>query len=298
MKSIILLITLLNFSFSFGQMLSNEKANILSEEPFFNIHFINSVKLKALKGTVSTKQELGTIKSAGKHQNYLFNSTGQLSCYYTTKAKNRKRDTNFIFYNYGSKGNLVVKRYSDSYGFYSYSYKYNEQGLKINQIYSREKNASKSKINFSLKEQYVVFEESYKYSNKDSILSKITLNSNGRPYQKQQIYYNSLGYMTEIRSRLLINNKFSRETYAYNDKGFLKSVEYYRDNNESPYKAVKYDYDEWGNVTFVDEYKDQKRIIHKELLYNPSTFILKTILSQDLVTNLITITKFKPQFYN
>ena len=48
----------------------------------------------------------------------------------------------------------------------------------------------------------------------------------------------------------------------------------------------------------MDEYKDNERVVHKELLYNPSTLILKTILSQDLVSNLITITKFKPEFYN
>ena len=48
----------------------------------------------------------------------------------------------------------------------------------------------------------------------------------------------------------------------------------------------------------MDEYKNDERIIHKELLYEPSTLILKTILSQDLVSNLITITKFKANFYN
>jgi len=48
----------------------------------------------------------------------------------------------------------------------------------------------------------------------------------------------------------------------------------------------------------MDEYKNNERIIHKELLYEPSTLILKTILSQDLVSNLITITKFKAKFYN
>ena len=52
------------------------------------------------------------------------------------------------------------------------------------------------------------------------------------------------------------------------------------------------------NSNLIDEYKDEIRVNHIELLYNPSTFILKTILSQDLVTNLITITKFKPKFYN
>jgi hypothetical protein len=295
MKIPFLLTMLINLAFFSAQMIENDKPNILSEEPFFNSKFTKSVALKSLIGTVSTKKELGTIKNSGKKSSYRFNKMGQLNCYYTT---NYKRDTNFIFYQYGENNNLIVKRYSDSYGFYSYTYSYNDEGLKKNQVYAREKNASKSKINFSLLEQYVIFEESYKYSVSDTLILKTVLNSNGRPYQEQTSQYNSLGYLFEIKTRLLMNNKIKREVYQYNEKGFLKSVDFFKENNEFPYKGIKYNYDEWGNVTFIDEYKDQKRVIHKELLYNPSTFILKTILSQDLVTNLITITKFKPKFYN
>ena len=79
---------------------------------------------------------------------------------------------------------------------------------------------------------------------------------------------------------------------------FEKGINYFKEAIEFPVKEIKYDYDEWGNVTFMDEYKNNERIIHKELLYEPSTLILKTILSQDLVSNLITITKFKAKFYN
>ena len=143
-----------------------------------------------------------------------------------------------------------------------------------------------------------MFEESYNYSISDTIVLRTILNSNGRPYQKQEHYYNQLGYLEKVKTILLINNKVKTETYKYNEKGFLKAVHYFKENNETAYKGVKYNYGEWGNVTFIDEYKEEIRVNHKELLYNPSTFILKTILSQDLVTNLITIIKFKPKFYN
>ena len=279
-------------------MLKNENGDILSETPFFNEKFIRSVGLKALNGTVSTKKELGSIKTSGKKNNYLFDKNGFLKCHYKTISKNQKRDTNFLFYEYNNEGDLLVKRFSDSYGFYSYSYKYNEEGLKENQVYSREKNASKSKINFSLLEQYIIFEESYNYTKKDTSVIKMVLNSNGRPYQKEIFYYNQLGYLTMVKTKLLINNRSSREEYSYNDKGLLKKIDFFKDGSQKPFKGIKYDYDKFANVTFIDEYKNQERVIHKELLYNHSTFVLKTILSQDLVTNLITITKFKAEFYN
>ena len=107
-----------------------------------------------------------------------------------------------------------------------------------------------------------------------------------------------LGYLTKSTTKLLISNKTKYELYHYNDRGFLKSIQYFKEAIKLPIKEIKYDYDEWGNVTFMDEYKNNERIIHKELLYEPSTLILKTILSQDLVSNLITITKFKSKFFN
>ena len=124
------------------------------------------------------------------------------------------------------------------------------------------------------------------------------MNSNGRPYQRQTYYYDSFNYLFIIHTRLLISNSTNYEKYTYNDRGFLKSIQYFNSENETPIKELRYDYDEWGNVTFMDEYKDNERVIHKELLYDPSTLILKTILSQDLVSNLITIIKFIPEFYN
>lgn len=298
MRSFLLVIAFLYSSFFSAQMLKNEDGRVLSEEPFFNEKFIKSVKLKSLVGSVSTKRELGSIKTSSKRNNFLFDKNGYLKAHYKTKISHNKRDTNFIFYEYNSNGNMMVKRYSDSYGFYSYSYKYNEDGLRSNQVYAREKNASKGKINFSVLERHVVFEESYKYLKKDTIIIKTVLNSNGRPYQEQISFYNSLGYLIKVNTKLLINNKRKTEIYQYNEKGYLKSINYFKESSTSPYKGIRYDYDALGNVTFIDEYKDSKRIIHKELLYEPSTLILKTILSQDLITNLITITKFKPKFYN
>ena len=144
----------------------------------------------------------------------------------------------------------------------------------------------------------MIFEESYLYEEKDSITEVTTLNSNGRPYQRQIYYYDSFNYLFKMHTRLLISNSTKQEKYTYNDRGYLKSIQYFINENETPIKELRYDYDEWGNVTFMDEYKDNVRVIHKELLYDPSTLILKTILSQDLVSNLITIIKYKPEFYN
>ena len=298
MNRVILLLFCLSINHLFAQMINNESGQIFTETPFFNEKYIRSVKLKSITGTISSKKELGAIKSSGKKEAYIFNEKGNLTIHYLSSKTKNKPDTTFTFYEYNLKNENTIFRVSDSYGFYSYSKKYNELGKLINKTYSREKNASKSKMNFKLEEKYVIFQESYLYENKDSIIEVTTLNSNGRPYQRQIYYYDSFNYLFKIHTRLLISNSTKYEKYTYNDRGFLKSIQYFNNENETPIKELRYDYDEWGNVTFMDEYKDNVRVIHKELLYDPSTLILKTILSQDLVSNLITIIKYKPEFYN
>ena len=298
MNRVILLLFCLSINQLFAQMINNESGQIFTETPFFNEKYIRSVKLKSITGTISSKKELGAIKSSGKKEAYIFNEKGNLTIHYLSSKTKNKPDTTFTFYEYNLKNENTIFRVSDSYGFYSYSKKYNDLGKLINKTYSREKNASKSKMNFKLEEKYVIFQESYLYENKDSTIEVTTLNSNGRPYQRQIYYYDSFNYLFKIHTRLLISNSTRYEKYTYNDRGFLKSIQYFTNEDETPIKELRYDYDEWGNVTFMDEYKDNVRVIHKELLYDPSTLILKTILSQDLVSNLITIIKYKPEFYN
>ena len=298
MNRVILLLFCLSINQLFAQMINNESGQIFTETPFFNEKYIRSVKLKSITGTISSKKELGAIKSSGKKEAYIFNENGNLTVHYMSSKTKNKPDTTFTFYEYNLKNENTIFRVSDSYGFYSYSKKYNDLGKLINKTYSREKNASKSKINFKLEEKYVIFQEGYLYENKDSTIEVTTLNSNGKPYQRQIYYYDSFNYLFKIHTRLLISNSTKYEKYTYNDRGLLKSIQYFNNENETPIKELRYDYDEWGNVTFMDEYKDNVRVIHKELLYDPSTLILKTILSQDLVSNLITIIKYKPEFYN
>jgi hypothetical protein len=298
MNRFILLLLCLSINQLFAQMINNELGQIFTETPFFNEKYIRSVKLKSITGTISSKKELGSIKRSGKKEAYIFNEKGNLTIHYLSSQTKSKPDTIFTFYEYNLKNENTIFRVSDSYGFYSYSKKYNDLGKLINKTYSREKNASKSKMNFKLEEKYVIFEESYLYEYKDSAIEVTTLNSNGRPYQRQIYHFDSFNYLSKIHTRLLISNTTKHEKYHYNDKGFLKSIQYFTSENKTPIKELRYDYDEWGNVTFMDEYKDNVRVIHKELLYDPSTLILKTILSQDLVSNLITIIKYKPEFYN
>jgi hypothetical protein len=281
-----------------SQMIKNHTGEVFSDDPFFNKDFILTNKLKSINGAVSSKKELGAIQSSRLVQGYQYNLKGQLSSQYNSTLQNKKRDTSFTYYQYNKDEQLILKRISDSYGFYSYSYEYDSLGQMSKNTFSREKNIGKSKANFILGKKYVIFSETYKYEKSDSLTVKIIMNNNQRPYQKNTYKYDDLGYLKEEKTKLLINNKIHLTLYDYNEKGGLKKIESFKQQSKSPYKTIKFQYDEWGNVTYIDEYKDGVQVIHKEILYDQSTLVMKTILSQDLVSNLITIIKFKPKFYN
>jgi hypothetical protein len=281
-----------------SQMIYNHSGEVFSDDPFFNTNFILNNNLKSLNGVVSTKKELGAIQSSRLVQGYQYNSNGQLSSQYSSSLQNRKRDTSITYYKYDQQGQLILKRISDSYGFYSYSYEYDSLGQMLKNTFSREKNIGKSKAKFKLGKKYVIFSETYKYEKSDTLTVKIIMNNNQRPYQKNTYKYDELGYLKEEKTQLLINNKIHITLYEYNEKGGLKKIQRFKQSSTTPYKTIKYQYDDWGNVSYIDEYKDEVQVVHKEILYDPSTLIMKTVLSQDLVSNLITIIKFKPKFYN
>ena len=281
-----------------SQMIYNNSGEVFSDDPFFNIDFISSNNLKSLTGIVSTKKELGAIQSSRLVQGYQYSPNGQLISQYSSSLQNRKRDTSITYYKYDQEGKLILKRISDSYGFYSYSYEYDSLGQMSKNTFSREKNIGKSKANFKLGKKFVIFSETYNYEKSDTLLVKIIMNNNQRPYQKNTYKYDELGYLKEEKTQLLINNKTHLTLYDYNEKGGLKKIQSFKQQSKVPYKTIKYQYDNWGNITYIDEYKDEVQVVHKEILYDQSTLIMKTILSQDLVSNLITIIKFKPKFYN
>ena len=150
-RLILLFLSSISFSLS-AQMINNGMANLFTETPFFNEKYIRSVNLKSIIGTISSKKELGAIKKSGKKEAYIFNKKGNLIIHYLSNNTKSKTDTVFTFYEYNKENKNSVMRVSDSYGFYSYTKNYDSTSRLVNQVYSREKNASKSKMNFKLED--------------------------------------------------------------------------------------------------------------------------------------------------
>ena len=280
-----------------GQLIDNSICNAFSDEPFFNTEIVKLNKLRSLHGTISTKKELSAIKKSGKSQHFKFDKKGNLTQQYTTFFRKNKKDTTFILYNYDNNGNLTTKRTNDVNGFYSYNYEFNQENDIIKKTYCRDHNKLNSRSSFILEKQYVIIKEGYSYKKNDSVVIKNVLNNNGLPYQQVKYIYNSLGYLISETKKLLINNKKTTTNYSYNSHGLLSAKKITNNQQKQNVKKTTYLYDELGNLIEINDFKNNKHITHKEILYDEKTYLLKALIIQDVETNFIKIIKFKASFY-
>lgn len=280
-----------------AQLVDNMDCQAFSDEPFFDELFIRQNGIKVINGEIKTKGNLEVIKDPKLVSRYEFDSTGKLIMQYTSFNGGGNKDTTFIKYIYDDRGNIITKRTNDAYGFFSYNFEYDSLNRPVLKTYCREENAGSDRYNFELGKQYVIVKESYSYKDEDSVLTKSIYNNHNRIYQTDKYIYNELELLVKIETRYVINKKRAVTAFTYTDLGKVASKVYYRDyKNKDEYEKWEYQYDELGNLTYIDYYKGEEHITHKEVLYDKSTYSLKALLIQDVASNFITIVKYTTTF--
>lgn len=279
-------------------MIDNSSCNAFSDEPFFDPIFIRQNKIKRINGSVSTKGELQSIKTRDLVSNYEFDTLGRLVLQLGSFSTLGNKDTVINSYIYDSLGRIITKRTNDTYGFFSNNFEYDANNRIKSNTYCREENVNASRYKFELAKQYIIIKETYKYSVYDSSLIKSIHNNHERLYQQQTYHYNKLKLLVAEENQYIINHKRSLIEYTYTDLGLVASKTTYRDyNNKDNFERIEYRYDALGNLEYIEEYKNDKHILHKEVLYDKVTYMIKALLVQDKTTNIITIVKFQVEFY-
>jgi hypothetical protein len=292
------IVSLLSVSFN-AQMIDNSSCHAFTDEPFFDPVFIRQNKIKRINGSVSTKGELQMIKTRDLVSNYEFDSLGRLVLQLGSFSTMGNKDTVINSYIYDSLGRIITKRTNDTYGFFSNNFVYDTENRIQSNTYCREENVHSSRYKFELAKQYIIIKETYKYSVYDSTLIKSIHNNHERLYQQQTYHYNKLKLLVAEENQYIINHKRSLIEYTYTDLGLVASKTIYRDyNNKEHYERIEYKYDALGNLEYIDEFKNDQHILHKEVLYDKVTYMIKALLVQDKTTNIITIVKFQIEFYS
>lgn len=281
-----------------AQQIDNGQCGAYTDLPFFNVNFIKENQIQAMKGAISFKKELDIIRPQYLVEVFQFNPEGkQTSTLKTTKNSRGKRDTAVVYFSYDND-DLICKRKSDTYGFFSDNYIYDSSGRVIQKTYNRDDNAGPNKFSFQLKKSYKIVSEEYRYQEVSAQqLKKLHYNNYKRPFMEEVINRDENGYLKEITSKTVIGNRRSKTLFEYDEQGqVMKKTEWPNLDKATKYENY-YIYDRLGNLIEHNFYKNSTHKLHRKLLYNGATMFLESQLAKEMSTGTITITKYKYTFY-
>jgi hypothetical protein len=287
------------FGFLKAQMFDVNKPFFKGED-FFRPEFIKKNKIQSMFGEINTKQSMQIIKNQHLLQHYTFNNNGQLEKYTYTYFNGNKIDTNVVFYQYDTSGNLIKIRQSDKFGFTSTDFEYDTANRLIKKTTSREENKLASKTKFELKRKYELSSESYDYSEISPTQHQQKFyNNSGRLYKIKTIYFDTLGYKKSEESKYIIGGQREIITYQYDSIGRInkRTIEIIFNGIRNK-EYYTYKYDEFGNIMQVKHYKGELLEYQQELVYYPETRLLKGLIEKDAGTEMLTIIKYQYTFFD
>ena len=282
----------------FTQLLDINKP-LFTDDPFFNSSFIKENNIKSITGSRSSKKIQDIIRANGLDYYYEFNNQGLLTHQIATFfLQNVNKDTNIISYQYDEANNLVLRRKSDNYGFFSHQYQFDSLNRIIKQTYNREENAYSCKKDFELCQRYKISSDSFSYQKLSELqLKKLFYNNYGKTYKHQFYYYDDLGYTIETRTKYLIGNNKSKTNYKYNEKGWLIQQEDFTSLAGNKKSTTIYEYDSIGNVLIIHQSENDVAITKKQFLYDKKTMLITAQIIQDIPSGFLQIIQYHYTFY-
>ena len=295
-KTTSITILILYASFGFGQILDITQP-LFTDEPFFNPTFIKQNKVKSITGSISSKKVRDIIRTKGLDYYYEFNDDGTLKMQLSSHLSSGIKDSTTVNYSYNPKGLLSTKRKNDSYGYFSYNYKYDESNNIVLQTYCRDENKLNSKKAFELKKQYIISTDSFSYKKYDNQTKKLYYNGYKKVFKEQTNYYNQYGYLTEEYTKFIIGNNKTKLTYEYDEQGRLAKKHTFTNIANDSKTSELYTYDKIGNVLDIKTYHNDKHITTKQFLYDSKTMLLTAQIIQDIASEFLRIIQYRYEFF-
>lgn len=277
-------------AFGFSQMLLNPYGQVLEDMPFFNASFIKDHKVKSFRGTYATKYDHDVIRPNEDAFVYEFDRLGQL----VRKYKIIKGDTLLSTYIYDYKGNVLIHRETNKFGYYERRYRYDNQNRITEMELRRDKNASMNKMSFELDAKHTVALEKYEYIPLEgNDYKKVCYNSSDRVYRIEFYYFDKLGRLSKKESSLHNGSGRSEMIYFYNKEGLIEEVKTISRASGTHINRKLFTYDEDGNVLSRMQYRNDKLTNEQQLVYFVDSGLLKAILTRENEESMITILQFK-----
>jgi hypothetical protein len=283
---------------SSSQMIDNSQSNAFTDEPFFNTDFIKRNKIKSFTGKVSKKRDLQPIVDQGIEYYYEFDAEGRTTMILSTYNSFNHKDSLIKTFEYDENGRITAKRTNDSYGFYSYNYKYDSLGRMIEESYCRDENCGPSRFRFKLGQQFSISTEKYSYVEKSKQESiREYKNYAGNVYQEKIFMKNYLGFLTEEITRITLNGRETKIVYEYDEKGRMSRKTDISEFMGKTEISNAFQYDDFGNLTEEQIYRNEKLTTMRSMIYDKMSGLLTALVAKDMTSEVITIVKYSYEFY-
>ncbi len=276
-----------------AQMIINQRGQAFSDEPYFNQAFILANGIKSFEGKISYKKSGDIIRETNELMRVEFDVKGRIFRITETTTDKKIRDTLYTFYEYDEFDNLTCFRKSEGGGLSAFYYFY-EEGKMTKMEQRKDLVNAEGQIVKSI----LVNSEKYKYVTYDSILKKEFYNSYNLPYMEEFETTNELGYLTSITQKLKMADAKQTRKFGYNDKGLLNEVGMYYNKSDLPLTTIKFRYDDFGNVIERHSYQGEKFKEDFQIIYDPKTSFLSSIIILNKVDDLMKIVRFTDYQFN
>lgn len=271
-----------------AQFLDNRMGQAFTDQPFFNTAFIRANKIHFLNGQFTYKRP-GEVMRLMEYKNvYEFDTLGRLVANFETRTDDGTVDTTWNTYVYDTLDRLIKQKKGALNAFNCVEREYDPKGRIVREIMTREYLDS-----LGTKRRTVLNSETMFYEDIGGQHKKTVHNNYNLPYMHITSFFNELGYLTEQVERYAVTFYYSTIKYEYTEKGWMASIKKLEAGNDTPTEEIRFIYDEFGNLTDKQIYRNGIFTTEISLIYNTKTKLLSYALTREVATNFIMILGFK-----
>src|SRR3989338_5204203 len=257
------------FGFLNAQLLDNSQGKAFTEYPFFNTRFIKASKIKEIKGS------------------YTFKKQGDIV-----------NDTVVRYYTYDGSGNLLSLRINEKRGFMTTYYTYDDQNRVVKEEVWRDIDTLHSLLATDIERSILWNSETMTYEEYPSQLKRKRFNSYGNQYFENTTTFDSLGYLVSTHDLYTITRDQYTTKYTYANKGWIDRMQVVHNIDSIPLSEMVFAYDQYGNLTSKQEYKNGVFTTEYQVIYSGDTGMLSSVLIREVSSNFISIIRFaEPVFW-
>lgn len=265
-------------------------------ELHFNPQFIARNGITLVEGEQFDKRDNKPMVARREKHLYRFDVHGRnVYANHSYGSPGTGRDTASVMFDFDNAGRLTRRLRNDLGGYFAYDVVHDNEGRPVRETYSRIENLSTDRYKLVPGTVTEISDEHFRYEQvNDSTWKKVFLNSMGLPYREQVHTSDHLGYLRSIEERYLVNNRRSRITFGYDERGRLAERLDQPDLAQPRTMRRTWLYDAAGNVTDGALFQDERQVNRDEYLYDERG-MLKARLTLDLETNNILVVRFRTE---